>query len=148
MSRVEVSNEIAEDGENKPCRLILRFLNPTSSYEMMVSKIVSSPVHVDIVLDKPGTPNRRVCFSAYMNEKFSMTLMPREMVHNDNYENYSVDISEEDFGRCSKYLSGMVDKIPYNYSDAFLLMPTLSQSNSFASVMVQVYTHIYICWIG
>lgn len=151
---LEVS-QVAEDGEppllmaeqeeddeeegrrRKRCRLILRFLGANTAYEKLVATLVSSPVHVDIVLDKPGTPSRRVCFSAYMNEKFSMTLMPKSMVHNKCYENYSVDMREDDFSRCSQYLAGMVDRTPYNYSDAMLLLPSLPTNSSFTETMVQ-----------
>lgn len=120
------------------CRLILRFKHPGTMYEKFVSTVISSPVHVDIVLDKIGTPHKRVCFSAYMNEKFSMTLMPQEMIQDKLYENFSLRISNRDFVKCSKYLQKMMDKVPYNYSDAMVLMPSIpSMGETIANTMVQ-----------
>jgi hypothetical protein len=109
-----------EDDEKKvKCRLIMRFLKETGLYTKLVASLVSSPVHMDLVMDKAGTKHRRVCFSAYMHEKFSMTLMPSAMVHDDAYENHAVEIAEADFDRLSKFLGSMVGRYVYANSTAF-----------------------------
>lgn len=109
------------------CRLIFRFQRPESLYEKVVSALVTKMVHCDIVLDDPNTENKRFCFSAYMNEKFSMNLMSRQTILSRSFDNYSLDISRSDLERCSKFLMGIVDKgTPYNYSDAVILLPALS----------------------
>ena len=118
------------------CRLIMRFYKGKGTYQAMAAQFVSSPVHVDYVLDKENSPHRRVCFSAYMREKFSMTLMPHEMVHDPLYDNWAVDITESDFERLYDFLHGMVDKTPYNYSDSLMLLPTIPHGGTFVDTLV------------
>lgn len=65
-----------DDKSKSNCRFIARFRENSGLYQFFVSRMVHSPVHVDYVLDRPGTQHRQVCFSAYMGHKFSATVMP------------------------------------------------------------------------
>jgi hypothetical protein len=131
------------------CRLLLRFVRgdgrASGLYNWFVAGMVTNPVHVDIVLDRVGTPHKRVCFSAYMNERFSMTLMPKSMVHNDAYQNLAVEIAPTDLERISKYLGSMVDRVPYNYSDSIMLLPVLPHKGVLVDTMVQVC--VCVCFV-
>lgn len=102
---------------------------------MAVSQMVSSPVHVDVVLDMDGTPNKNFAYTAYAQEKFSMTLMPSSMGKNPNFRSMCLDISEAEFHRCSLYLSKMVGRVEYNYTDAMFLLPAIG-SGPISDVMV------------
>lgn len=93
------------------CKLALRFLKPTTLYERMVARIARSPVHVDIVVDKPGTSHKAVCYSAFMRERFSMTLMDQQCMSNPSYENRYMDISEDEADKCLAYLSKLTGKV-------------------------------------
>jgi hypothetical protein len=58
-----------------------------------------------------------------MRENFSMNVMNNDIMRNDHVRNYGIEISSDDFERCCKYLHALVDKVKYNYSDAFITMP-------------------------
>lgn len=57
----------------------------------MVSKIVDTPVHMDVVMHMDGTASKRFSYTAYMNEKFSINLMTDGMINDNNYMNLSLD---------------------------------------------------------
>jgi hypothetical protein len=94
------------------CRLVLRFARgdtPGSGlYNKFVASMVTNPVHVDAVLDRRGSSDRRVCFTAYMKEKFSMTLMQKSTIYNEAYENLAVDLNPRDLERMQGYWGAMV----------------------------------------
>jgi hypothetical protein len=71
----EEDSSYNNDGSKSDCRFIARFRENSGLYQFLVSKMVHSPVHVDYVLDRTGTPHKQVCFSAYMGNKFSATVM-------------------------------------------------------------------------
>lgn len=102
----------------------------------MVSRVVDSPVHVDIVMHMDDTSSNRFSYTAYMNEKFSLNLMSERIRSNENYVNLSLDISEEEYHSCNKYLSSMVDRVEYNRSDAMLLLPIMPSKGLFVDTMI------------
>jgi hypothetical protein len=117
------------------CKFIIRFLKESSSYERIVSKIVGSPVHVDMIFHQPGTDNARFSYSAFMGEKFSMTLMSEEVSCSELYENIVFDISDKEHTNCISYVNKLLDKTSYNYDDAMMMMPMFQNHPGFTSVM-------------
>jgi hypothetical protein len=86
-----------------------------------------------------------------MNEKFSMNVMNDYLISNDLVQNYSIEISIDEFDNCCKYLHALVDRVGYNYSDAFVTLPIHSIiSDVFFQVLFlnnpffQNYKYIYI----
>ena len=77
----EPTYDDVDDGSKSNCRFIARFRENSGIYQFFVSKMVHSPVHVDYILDRAGTQHKQVCFSAYMGNKFSATVMPNVSVH-------------------------------------------------------------------
>lgn len=134
---VEISTGASFSSHSSRCRIILRFLKESTMYERMVSKIVGSPVHCDIILDREGTDDYRFAYSAYVNEEFSMTFMPNEMIDNDNYISRQIRVTPQEFQRCKEYLHCLVNnKIKYNYTDAMIIMPTMPSAGEFIDTMV------------
>lgn len=118
------------------CRIIVRFKQPSTMYERMVSTLVRSPVHVDVVFDQPGLCNKNFSYSVFTNEKFSRTLLDNNGKTDKKFDNLAMSVSTDDFTRCVQYMESMVDKVRYNYSDAMLLMPTMPRTGSFTDTMI------------
>jgi hypothetical protein len=128
-------NSLDESDKSSGCKLILRFRSPVTLYEKFVSKVVGSPVHVDMVFHQPGTDGMRFSYSAFLGEKFSITLMPDEITCSELYENIVVAISDREHARCVSYVNKLIDKASYNYNDAMMWMPMFQGHPTFASVM-------------
>lgn len=112
--------------------LVLRFpakKKQKTTIESIACKLVGEPEHVDIVLEEEGTDNKRFYYTAYMNERFSMLMIPDHEMGSDQFDNMRVNISREEMGKCSNYLSTLVNnKVRYNYTDAMMIMPSVEGS--------------------
>lgn len=106
-----------------PCKVILRCRQAKTPWECVVRAMVGEPVHVDVVLSSPGSASGRFCFSSYMSQKFEMSMMSPEMVHDDSVTNIALDITQEEHERCTKFLTALDGKASYSYFDAMVLMP-------------------------
>lgn len=109
-------------------------------WENLCSAVVGNPVHMDVVLAKPGSHSARFCFSAYVNQEFEMCLMDKEQVMDPLMINQSIDITVAEYERCMKYMLELVERrTKYDYMDALLLMPLapkgVRSAPKFASMM-------------
>jgi hypothetical protein len=126
---------LSDTDKNSGCKLIMRFRSPNTTYERFVSTVVGSPVHVDMVFHQPGTDGIKFSYSAFLGEKFSITLMPDEITCSELYENIVVAISDREHARCVSYVNKLIDKASYNYNDAMMWMPMFQAHPNFANVM-------------
>jgi hypothetical protein len=106
------------------CKVIVRSRFSETLWEKLCKSVVGDPVHMDIVLSKPGTSTACFCFSAYMRERFQMTLMDEALLLDESMMNHSLDVTEEEFTKCLNFLHKMVEaRTRYDYLDALLYMP-------------------------
>lgn len=106
------------------CKVIIRSRLARTAWEKLCRAVVGNPVHMDVVLHKPGSPSARFCFSSYVNQMFEMCLMDEAQIMDPAMINQCMDITEEDYNRCMKFLLGLVEgRAKYDYMDALLLMP-------------------------
>lgn len=105
------------------CKVIIRSRHACSTWEKFVKTVVGDPVHMDVVLVKEGSAGARFCFSSYMNQKFEMIMMDRGLVYDKNVSNMTLDITEDEHERCTRFMMTLVEKASYDYFDAMVLMP-------------------------
>jgi hypothetical protein len=116
--------------------MVLRFLSPVSRYEKMVSMVVGSPIHVDMIFHQPRTSGMRFSYSAFMGEKFSLSMVQDSVACSNLYHNVVIDLSDDEHTRCISYVNKLLDKTSYNYNDAMILMPILQHHPNFTHVML------------
>lgn len=83
-----------------------------------------------------GTPAAKFCYSAYMNQKLEMIMMDQSLVLDGSFSNLSLDLTDEEHGRCVTFMTCLEGNASYDYLDAMVLMPMAPKSktqNSFAS---------------
>ncbi len=105
------------------CHIIIRSRHASTPWEKVVRTVVGDPVHLDVVLVKEGSAGARFCFSSYMNQKFEMVMMDDGLVHDKHISNMSLEITEEEHERCTRFMMSLVEKASYDYVDAMLIMP-------------------------
>ena len=118
-------------------RVILRF--PMDSYTMFqrfAVKFVNKPVHVDMVLDKQKTTNRKFYYTMYMGEKFTMNMIPKYSLDDKLFENWAFSVTDGEFEKMTTYISKLVDRVTYNYVDTMMLMPMMPHTGMFVDTMV------------
>ena len=103
--------------------MFCRCRHARSTWEKMVKMVVGNPVHLDVVLPKPGTHYGRFCFSAYMNQKLEMRMMTQDLVLDNDMSNLFLDITDEEHSRCVEFMTCLEGKATYDYMDAMVLMP-------------------------
>ncbi len=106
-----------------PCKVIIRSREARTPWENVVKAVVGNPVHVDVVLAKEGSAGAKFCFSSYMNHKFEMVMMDSSLIHDECIRNLSLEVTDQEFERCTRFLSALDGKASYSYFDALVLMP-------------------------
>ena len=116
------------------CKIIIRSRRACTAWEKLCKAVVGNPVHMDVVLAKAGSSSVRFCFSAYVGQKFEMYIMDEEQIMDPCYVNHCMDITDEEYDRCMKFMLELVDRgTKYDYVDALVLMP-LAPKGSNSSV--------------
>lgn len=108
---------------SSPCKVVVRCRKAQSPWERVVEAAVGTPVHVDVVLAQEGSAGARFCYSSYMNHKFEMIMMDKELIHDENINNISLDVTKEELEKCTQFMSCLSGKAAYSYFDAMVLMP-------------------------
>lgn len=128
------------------CMVQIKRRKARTAWERLVRAVVGEPVHVDVVISQRGTPSGKFCYSSYMNQKFEMLIMKRDMVY-DQYmmDDLAIEVTSEECKRCSEFLSKLVDHASYNWVDALLLMPLAPKkdgekgSSSSSSTLLDIF---------
>lgn len=79
-------------------------------------------IHVDALLHEPLDRLSIISYTAYMHEKFSSTLMGRELAESRDHVNIAIAIDQDECTRMQDYFSALVDRVAYNYKDLMLAM--------------------------
>lgn len=104
--------------EDEDGSLVLRLKNSDTLLEHLASTFVGNPVHVDMLLHKPGSQSQRFTYTAFMGESFSMSILQDEQVNDPHYTNLSMPVCNRSFAAMQAYLAQMVESaVPYNYKD-------------------------------
>lgn len=110
--------------QQQECMVVIRSRYARTAWEKLCKCVVGDPVHMDIVLAKPGSHSARFCFSAYMQQTFDMVLMDEGLVMDESMQNHCINVSDEEFGRCMEYMQNLVNaRTKYDYADALVIMP-------------------------
>lgn len=119
------------------CMVIVRSRFARTSWEKVCKAVVGDPVHMDIVLVKPGTDSAKFCFSAYMQERFQMMKMDESLVLDESMQNHCLNITEEEFSSCMEFMQTLVEaRTKYDYFHTLFLMPACSVVGSRGSRLI------------
>ena len=130
------------------CKLIIRSRHARTRWEKLCKMVVGDPVHMDIVLAKCNSHSARFCFSAYVNQVFEMCMMDRGMIMDESMENHCLEITDEEYDACMKFLQDLVEnKTKYDYVDALLLMPMAPKVLSYPT-SDQEFEFLPVLWVS
>ena len=119
------------------CWLAIRFRMPYTAYENMVSLVTGGSIHTDIVLHRDGSDSGQYAYTAFMNMPFHMHKISDGEKFSDLYKNLQIDITEDEFQKCTDYLSVWVNgKLRYNYSDTFVGIPTVGGDGTNGNIIM------------
>lgn len=138
--------EALSDGfgaDPETCSVVLRFpMKPATAIQRAAVAFVGTPYHVDMVLIRPGTDQRKFYYTMYMGEKFKINMLPEWMAKDSNYTNRRLQVTEEELDAVQDYVHALIDRVEYNYTDPIFLMTAFSHNNSPSSFTNTIITDV------
>lgn len=69
-------------------------------------------------------------YTAFVGSKATMEINREDSILSDDFKNVILEITTEELEKLSHYLTGMVNKVPYNWFDSRVLMPLFPATSS------------------
>lgn len=109
----------SEDDDHGECHAVFSAYNPRSTLQTIVSRLVRSPIHSEVLFHEEDSISREFFYTAFMGEKFSVNKMTQAMVNRgDVHSTLALRVSRGEIKRMQEFMMGLVERhTPYNYND-------------------------------